>query len=393
MIRNRLNSAIDLAPRRSRRLHIVFAGGGTAGHLFPGLAVADWLRQHHPRARMTFVGTGRQFEQEHVIDNGYHYLALPCRPLPKHPGEALRFVTDNMSGFWSARRFLREEEAAIVVGLGGYASAPALRAAVSLKLPFVLLEQNAVPGRTTRWLARRANLVCGAFAQVRSRLHADVRLEITGTPVRQGFAALATKSPNSAEGPRLLVLGGSGGAQILNEQVPLAIYKAGETLAGWDIMHQCGRRDVDGTTELYKKLGLTARVTPFIRNMPAVLARTQLAISRSGGTTLAELAAAGVPSILLPYPRATDDHQRQNAEVFLAAGACRLIDERTVEGRLDNNLAAELRTLAADANLRQRMSTAAGQLAKVEAAGTVGRAVLELAQSTPPATKSVLQAT
>ncbi len=154
----------------TRQSHIVFAGGGTAGHLFPGLAVAARLRLLVPKLRITFIGTGRSFENERVVSAGCEYLALPCRPLPRRARETLRFLTDNLAGYYAAWRFLHEQSVSLVVGLGGYASAPAVRAAVSQRIPFILLEQNAVPGRATRWLARRAALVCGAFAEVRPRL-------------------------------------------------------------------------------------------------------------------------------------------------------------------------------------------------------------------------------
>lgn len=377
----------------TRRPHVVFAGGGTAGHLFPGLAVAARMRMLAPQLRITFIGTGRTFESERVLAAGCDYLALPCRPLPRRARDTFRFVADNLIGYCAARRFLRSESVNLVIGLGGYASAPAARAAISRRIPFMLLEQNAVPGRATRWLAPRAALVCAAFAEVRQWLNPKVRLEITGNPLHAKFEALSRqalggKRAESNAPQQLLILGGSGGARSLNQQVPLAIHKAAESLAGWAIIHQCGQRDVDATTALYSKLAIAARVTPFIDDMPAMLAATDLAISRAGGTTLAELAAAQVPAILLPYPQATDDHQLRNAEVFQAAGACRLIDERhvdgdggfgdKVEGQLANRLAEELRVLAADRTLRRCMGTAAGCLAKLDSTRHAAELALKL---------------
>ena len=151
--------------------HIVFAGGGTAGHLFPGLAVAELLRRHRDwTARITFVGTGKAFERQHVAAAGHEYLVLPSRPFSRRVREALLFLTDNVSGYYAARRFLHAEGVTLVVGLGGYASAATTRAARSLDIPYVLLEQNAFPGKATRWLAGGAEVVCAAFADVRSHL-------------------------------------------------------------------------------------------------------------------------------------------------------------------------------------------------------------------------------
>ncbi|HEY2895392.1 MAG TPA: UDP-N-acetylglucosamine--N-acetylmuramyl-(pentapeptide) pyrophosphoryl-undecaprenol N-acetylglucosamine transferase, partial [Pirellulales bacterium] len=150
--------------------HIVFAGGGTAGHLFPGLAVAEYLRLHAPKLRITFAGTGKPFELRHVAASGFEYLELSCQPFPRRASEALRFLSGNISGYYEAKRFLRDQNVDLVVGLGGYASVPAARAAAGLKIPCVLLEQNAVPGRATRWLAPAAALVCSAFEGLRPHL-------------------------------------------------------------------------------------------------------------------------------------------------------------------------------------------------------------------------------
>jgi UDP-N-acetylglucosamine--N-acetylmuramyl-(pentapeptide) pyrophosphoryl-undecaprenol N-acetylglucosamine transferase len=177
----------------------------------------------------------------------------------------------------------------------------------------------------------------------------------------------------------LLVLGGSGGAHALNESVPRALYKLRDRLDEWQIVHQCGPRDVAFTKELYRKLMIEAIVVPFVENLPAVLRRTDLAVGRAGGTTLAELAATGVPAVLVPYPHATDDHQRRNADVFVAAGAARMIEERMLEGRLDDAIHDALDDLLDDQALRQSLSTSMFHLARPEAAWQVATMVRELA--------------
>ena len=182
------------------------------------------------------------------------------------------------------------------------------------------------------------------------------------------------------------MLGGSGGAQTLNQQVPLALYKAGEALSDWQIVHQTGQRDAAQVGELYAKLGIAASVLPFIDNMPLLLRSSHLAISRAGGTTLAELAASGVPAILLPFPRATDNHQRKNADVYSEAGAARALDERELSGRLDNHLAGSVVELATNHAGRFQMAQAMSRLARPQATARVGRAIwaiLANQQSTP----------
>jgi UDP-N-acetylglucosamine--N-acetylmuramyl-(pentapeptide) pyrophosphoryl-undecaprenol N-acetylglucosamine transferase len=362
--------------------HILFAGGGTAGHLFPGLAVADYLRRHAPRLRISFAGTGKPFEMRYVAQAGFEYLTLAGRPFPRRAIDAIRFLADHLSGYYAARRFVRAERVALVVGLGGYASVPAARAAAALNVPYLLLEQNAVPGRATRWLAPQAVAVCASFDGLRQRLKKGCRVRFTGNPLRRAFLEHAAPSHNLPDRPRgsrmLLVLGGSGGAQSLNEQVPRALYKAGTSLGGWTVVHQTGQRDVAGTVELYRKLGIVARVAPFFDELPSLMRESHLAVSRAGGTTLAELAASRLAAIVLPYPAATEDHQRKNADAFAAAGACRTIDEREIEGRLDDQLARVLVELAADHQKRVRMAQAMATLARPRATQQVARSIAHL---------------
>ena len=213
-----------------------------------------------------------------------------------------------------------------VVGLGGYASVPMGRAAARRRLPLVLLEQNVVLGKANRWLSRFASLVCTSFEQTEQQIRSRCPVRWTGNPIRSfeagRFSPLVSISGLSRPAaPRLIVLGGSGGARSLNENVPRALYKIRHLLTGWEILHQSGEADVEATRELYRKFALEARVEAFWPDLPVLLAGSSLAICRAGGTTLAELSAAATPAVLLPYPHAADDHQRKNADIFVAAGA------------------------------------------------------------------------
>ncbi len=370
----------------NQAVHIVLAGGGTAGHLFPGLAVAEQLCRVEPKARITLAGAGKAFERSHVTSAGFDYVPLPSRPLPSRPHEALRFVADNLRSYYAAARFLRDHDVSLVVGLGGYASAAMARAAARQRIPLVLLEQNAVPGRTTRWLAPRASLICLALAEARAHLPRGRRVRVTGNPIRTQFVsaystAMQSRLEDHGRPRRLLVLGGSGGSKMLNEQVPLALYKAGTALEGWRIIHQTGERNAPATRALYQKLGLRATVGSFINNMAGMLLNCDLAITRAGGTTLAELAACGVPTLLVPFPRAADDHQRKNADVFSSAGAARTLDEREIAGRFDNALAAHVVELVTHSALRLRMAQAMLRLARPTAAAEVATAILAVLHS------------
>ena len=338
-------------------VHVVFAGGGTGGHLFPGLAVAERLAAANPRVHISFCGSGKAFEREHVSRAGFDYFALPSRPLPHGLREAMAFLVANLAGYLAAARFLREHDVAAVVGLGGYASVPMGQAAVHQDVPLVLLEQNIVPGKATRWLARRATLICTAFEETSLWLQRPGPVRVTGNPIRRGFQRSPSTPPHrpgkaiafadganiteavsspseeeSASTRQLLILGGSGGAHALNEDVPPALGRLRSQLTGWRIVHQSGESGLGATRTLYGKLALEATVVPFLNDMPQTLAATDLAICRAGGTTLAELAASGVPAILLPYPHATDHHQAANARHFAAGGGCITIDPRLAPG-------------------------------------------------------------
>ena len=416
-----------------------------------GRAVAERLAAEAPPIRITFAGTGREFERRRVAEAGFDYLPLPSRPWPKRLREAIPFLLDNWAGFRTAAQFLRQQGVQVVVGLGGYASVPTARAAIALRLPLVLLEQNAIPGRATRWLARSATLVCTAFHQAHPHLPAQCHFRTTGNPTRAAFLA-ASPLPVAGEGqgvragepgalapglcnpradargsPRpgglsslggmpsrsaakrghvselgvpmgetscppdaarregmpparqLLILGGSGGAQSLNQHVPAALERLGSLLAGWRIVHQSGQAQFDSTRQRYAQFNLPAKVVPFVDDMPALLQATDLAICRAGGTTLAELAVAGVPAVLLPYPYAVDDHQRRNADLFAAAGACLLLDEREVSGALASRLSGTLRPLLVSAPRRQSMAAAMRRLAHPDAAWDVATLVRQLA--------------
>ncbi|HEX2518873.1 MAG TPA: UDP-N-acetylglucosamine--N-acetylmuramyl-(pentapeptide) pyrophosphoryl-undecaprenol N-acetylglucosamine transferase, partial [Castellaniella sp.] len=298
---------------RQKTLHIVFAGGGTLGHLFPGLAVAAELKRLAPDARLSFAGAGKRAEQLLVKTAGHAYQAIACRPRPNGMTQAIRFVADHVRGFHQAARYLRTQHVDLVVGLGGYASYPMAQAAIVCQVPLVLLEQNAVPGLSTRRLAPYARLICVAFEEARQHLAASGPVRITGNPVRH-----MPHTIHGDAGRYLLVLGGSQGSQSLNASVPLALAGLQAKLTGWNIVHQAGEAGAAATARLYGQLGLKAHVSPFIANLPRVMARCHLTISRAGGTTLAELAAAGLPAIVVPYPAASDQHQLRNAEVFAA---------------------------------------------------------------------------
>ncbi len=369
--------------------HILFAGGGTVGSLFPGLTVAEQLAHRMPHALVSFAGPGRSQERHAIRGAGYQYLAIPSRPVPHGPWQTVRFVTDNVAGYCAARWLLREHQISLVVGLGGYTSTAVVRAAVDRRTPIILLEQNAIPGRTTRWLSRSSALVCAAFEQVRPHLHVQTEVKVTGNPVRPSFAALyrrmqqngcgaqPARSPEdgSPQKKRLVVLGGTDGARSLNESLPSALKQLEALMDDWQVVHQTGDGQLRETEERYRRLGVESLTVACIDEIASLLLASDLVVCRAGGTTLAELALAGVPALLVPSQLAVDDHQIANAKVFSASGACRLIDESSQADALHTALACELKTLLPGDDLRAEMSHKMHSLARPHAPAEIADAI------------------
>jgi len=371
--------------------HILFAGGGAAGYFFPGIAVAEHLKKVLPLSKVTFAGPGRPREKHVARTAGYEYATILSQPIPQNPIQALRFVTDNVAGYCAARWMLRERGIDLVVGLGGYTSTAVVRAAVAREIPFLLLEQNTLPSRTTRWLSEAARIVCAGFEEVRPHLHVRAPVAITGNPVRPAFEQLCrrmTRDGRSLEAvklsltgerlprqKRLVVLGGADGARPLNLSIPKALKQLGKTLSDWQIIHQTGEGQLRETENHYRQCGIDALTVTFIDEIASVLFASDVVVCRSGGTTLAELALAGVPAVLVPYPYSADDQQIANAKVFSAAGACRLVDESTQSNILDKALARELTPLMIDEQLRREMSLNIHALARPDAAADIAAAI------------------
>jgi UDP-N-acetylglucosamine--N-acetylmuramyl-(pentapeptide) pyrophosphoryl-undecaprenol N-acetylglucosamine transferase len=285
-------------------------------------------------------------------------------------------------------------------------------AAERRKLPLVLLEQNIVPGRATRWLASSADVVCLPWPEARKNLPRSINVQITGNPVRSEFVNCGRTSAGSQTRPigsqtrpslenqgiakiqslatsatagiadrktrRLVIFGGSQGARQLNEEVPKALYKLHGMLAGWEIIHQSGEAACAATKRRYDNLQVPACVVPFVHHPATVLRKADLVICRAGGTTLAELTAVGVPAILIPYRHSAGDHQRHNAEFFARSGAAVVIDTCQRHRRTDNLLVQALQTPLSNDERRESMRRAMRRLARADAAMHVSDAILSL---------------
>lgn len=291
----------------------IFCGGGSGGHLYPGIAVADELRERDSDCRIVFVGSMRDVERTVLAATGYEHVSLEVLPGSMLLRSPIRFLRTHRAAVRRSAVLIDKHKPAAVIGLGGFASVPVVTAAKG-KVPIVLLEQNRVAGRATSWLSRRANAVCISFPETVVRCD---RVEFTGNPVRRSVVSVRERDP----GRTLLVLGGSQGAVGLNTLVMSLLDEPAKLPDGWRVIHQTGARDEQRVRAHYKSAGIPAEVHAFVSDMPQAYADSGLVISRAGGTTLAELACVGRASVLVPIPKSVRDHQRLNAEVFAESNA------------------------------------------------------------------------
>lgn len=346
--------------------YIVFAGGGTGGHLFPALAVADELRRRHPDAAIMFVGGTRGLETRVVPEAGFALRTLPLAGLKGRTlrgsllaGGAAALAVLRCFGWFLGRR------PGLVVGVGGYASGPAVLAAWLLRVPTMLMEQNHLPGATNRWLAPRVDAACVPSDAAKARL-GGIGI-VTGNPVRAAFAAIGP-SPNGSR-TSLLVSGGSRGARTINRAMVDALPQLAAMTPPPRVVHQTGTDEHEAIARAYRDHPvLDGDVRPFLDDMAMRLADADVIVCRAGATTLAELAAAGRPAILVPFPFAADDHQRANAEVVRDTGAAVVVLDREFDGA---RCAAEVEALSVDRARRERMAAAARTLARPDAAARI----------------------
>ena len=361
------------ADTRARR--VVVAGGGTGGHLYPGIAVAHELQSQQPGTTISFAGTARGIESRVVPREGFELDVIRSAGLKgKSLGTRLRGAALLPLSALDAWRLVSRRKPDLVIGVGGYSSGPVVATAALRGIPTLLLEQNAVPGLTNRLLAP---LVRAAAVTYESTLpFFRGKGFVAGNPVRAEFLRQPVDhrvdaAPGAAL--RVLIFGGSQGARAINVACVEAAPELAASATPLAVTHQTGERDLEMVREGYRRAGLDARVEPFLYEMDREMNDADLVICRAGATTLAEIAASGTPSILIPLPTATDDHQRKNAEVMARAGAAEVIDQRELSG---DRLAVRVMAMAADPAGREAMSRAARALARPDAARTiVARAV------------------
>jgi len=353
----------------------LLAGGGTGGHVIPALAIADELRSRYA-AEVEFIGTRRGIETRLVPHAGFTLHLVEVGQL-KNVSLATRARTllDLPLAIARSARIIQRFRPDVVIGVGGYASGPAMLAAALFGVRTIAFEPNVVPGFANRLVAP---LVSAAAVQFEETCRYFRNCRITGVPVRRDFFTVPAATHTQA--PTLLVFGGSQGAHSLNIAMTGALPQLAARWPGLHIVHQTGERDYKDAAAAYLEAGISAELSPFIDNMPEVMARADLLVCRSGASTVAEVTAAGKPAIFVPFPRAADDHQRRNAEALVQKRAALLLPEAelTSERLLD-----VITELLSDPVRLGAMATAARKLAHPRAAGEIAELAARVAGAEP----------
>ena len=356
------------------QLRILIAGGGTGGHIIPALAVARELVDRHG-AEVLFVGTARGLETRLVPGAGFALRLIDVGPLKSVSlMTRLRTLSRLPASIGDCKRMIREFRPCAVLGVGGYASGPAMAAALWLKVPAMAFEPNAMPGLANRLVGKRVQAAAVNFPAATTWFR---NAEVTGVPVRPEFFSL----PRPTGPPHLLVFGGSQGARIFNINLPRLIPALLCAVPGLTVLHQCGARHAAATEEAYRASGADSsrwQVQPFLDDMPSQFARANLVMSRSGASSVAELAAASKPSLLVPFAAATDEHQRRNAEAMVEAGAAVMMEEKDLE--IPEHLLAALTGLLNDPARMAAMGAAARTQAHPGAAERIADRLAALAR-------------
>lgn len=369
-------------------LRIILTTGGTGGHIFPALAVAEAIRRQHPDAEILFIGGLYGPEKELVEKAGIAFVGLPVRGFIGRGLKALSAFAAMSTSIGQAMRVVRAFRPHAVMGFGGYAAFASVFAAWLLRCPCALHEQNAIPGAANRILGKLVRRICLSWPQPADNVSfPPERCVLTGNPIRAGIAALGEREEIQDGQACLLVMGGSQGAHAINTLIVHILPEL--RAAGVRILHQTGRNEYETVREGYLNAGFTpeetdAMVKAFIHDMAGAYASASLAFCRAGATTMAELAATGTPAIFLPFPQAAHDHQTANARAMEQAGGGLLLPQKDAEAMLtEGRLAPLVLDLIHDRSRLAAMRRGALSLARPEAADTVARELLSLCPHNP----------
>ncbi len=351
---------------------IVIAGGGTGGHLYPGIAIAEELQRRRPGLAIVFAGAGLPLEREIVGQHGFTLLAIRSGGVVgKSVAARLRGGLRALAGFLQSLRVLVRMKPRAVIGVGGYASGPMVMAAVMLRIPTLIQEQNYAPGITNRILAPWVRKVAISFEETRHSFGG--RGEVTGNPIRAAFGTMKRKA--RGETFNVLIFGGSQGSRAINDAVIAALPHLEAHRLALRFQHGTGPRDLERVRAAYAERRIEANALPYIGTIREAYEQADVVIARAGASTVSEIAACGKASILVPLPTSAHGHQRSNARTFADAGAAILMEESALSGE---SLARALLVLREDPAKVVAMERAAASLSRPDAAARIADMVEEL---------------
>ena len=361
---------------KKKALRLLLTGGGTGGHLFPAVATAQEFQNQYPNTEVLFVGTNRKVDTASLNSYGFASKTIDCYGVKgKNPYQLLKAIVTLPRAYMQALKVIREFSPDIILGVGGYVTGPVVSAAKSMGIPAVIHEQNSVPGLANRKLGSIVDRVCLSLPGSGAKFSPG-KIVYTGNPVRTDIRSLAgRKIAQKKSLLTVLVLGGSQGAQAINELFPKAVGELGpEVLAYLRVIHQTGDKDVEGVRRAYEKYDIDVQVEPFFKKMSLVYKEADLVVSRAGATTLAEISVLGKPAILIPYPHAADNHQQKNGEYYVeGGGAIQFIQKKLTADQLGQ----AVKELLIDSRKREKMSAAMRKLSYPDAAERIVKCCIE----------------
>jgi UDP-N-acetylglucosamine--N-acetylmuramyl-(pentapeptide) pyrophosphoryl-undecaprenol N-acetylglucosamine transferase len=364
-----------------------FAGGGTGGHIYPALAVVEQILQRQPDADIHFLHSTRPVDEHILGQTAFKRTPLPATGLYAHPLKFIRFVMTFRQSYYLARELIAASPNAVVIGAGGFVAAPACLAGRKLGVPVALVNVDLVPGRANKLSARWADEIFVQFEESQDHFRRSrARINVVGCPLRSGFAhpdpARAIQELGLDPDKKvLLITGASSGSTRINEAVCRLLPQLAEFADSWQIVHLTGLENYETVSNEYKGAAIAHKVVNYYERMPDLFAATDLLIGRSGAVSVAEYAAAGVPSICMPYPHHKDMHQYLNAGKLVEVGAAIIVDDVPDLQDRTEWLWEELEPLMKDDVARQEMSQACQQVAKPNAAADIASRLLELSRA------------
>ena len=351
-------------------MNIVIAAGGTGGHLYPAIALAREFMRQEPKTDILFVGTQRGIETKVLAHERLDLVKITALPvMGLGLGRSLKGLLSLPRSVWQSLCVLRQRQADLVIGIGGYTTPPVIAAAAMLRVPRVILEPNAYPGMANRALGPMAHRVFVAFESA-GRHFNGARVRLVGTPIRRAFLADISRETTTRGRKTLLIFGGSQGARAINDAMIEALPRLAALKDRLTIVHQTGEADAARVAQAYHSSGLVAEVLPFLFDMPCVVHRADLVVARAGAVTVAELTACGKPALLIPLPQAIYQHQERNARLMEAAGAVEVLLQGELTGL---TLGSRIEALLSDPARLATMAANSHRLGRRDAAEVIVR--------------------